>query len=83
MEGYRIRKISGLMVLELLITLLLVTLVLGSTYPNWHIWIEQVRLEAVARRIINAVSFARLSAVVRGEVVILCGSSDQHHCDGA
>ncbi len=82
MERCIVNKTQGLILFELLIIMLLVTLLCTLSYPRWQYTLAHIRMTAVADRITRIVVWSRILATERGQVVILCGSSDHQQCDG-
>ncbi len=67
---------------ELLIVLTLLSIMLVITLPSWHELFAQTRAEVHAEKIAAALRLTRTSAILFGEPVKFCGSTDHKGCDG-
>jgi len=73
-------KVSGLTLLELLISLLLIAVVLNLAVPGFRELLDRNALQTGADRFFNALLLTRSEALKRNQVAILCKSSDGASC---
>ncbi|MDH3560997.1 MAG: GspH/FimT family pseudopilin [Gammaproteobacteria bacterium] len=68
---------------ELLITIVVVTILLALGVPSFQEFIKNNRLTAQTNDFVTAVQLARSEAVKRGSFTTICASTDQATCDVA
>ena len=68
-------------VLELLITLAIISVLTTIAVPAWRNSLSYGRRAAALNDLRSSLAFARSSAIVRGSTVALCTSRDHRHCD--
>ncbi|SDX37068.1 GspH/FimT family pseudopilin [Marinobacter mobilis] len=73
---------GGYTLVELLITVAVVSTILSISIPGFSILIESQRLDSSTDTIGRAVYLARSEAIKRGQWVTLCLSNDGHQCSG-
>tara|TARA_R110001592_G_scaffold52511_6_gene160654 strand:+ start:241 stop:855 length:615 start_codon:yes stop_codon:yes gene_type:complete len=76
------RKKSGFTILELLITLAVLSIVLAFAIPSFQSSIEKNSVSASINEFSAALRLARTEAVKRGRLVVVCPSNDQATCSG-
>lgn len=73
---------SGFTLLELMITLLLLSILLGLSMPEFKNLMERQKAELSIRKLVDAIELAKSSAIATGNMVTLCRSSDGLKCGG-
>ncbi|MEQ8314514.1 MAG: GspH/FimT family protein [Gammaproteobacteria bacterium] len=73
---------SGFTLLELLITLLMLSLLLGIALPDFHELVQQKQSDITIRTLTTALELARTSAITDNSLSTLCRSSDGSECGG-
>lgn len=74
---------SGLTLIELMVTLLVMAVVAGVAFPSFQTLIQNNRLTSQINALSGAVAFARNSALSQPDgSVTLCVSNDQASCSG-
>lgn len=68
--------------LELLISLLIVAILLSYALPNFSKLTEEKKADDTIRRVKEAVTVAKVAAIVNGSYVTLCKSRDGEKCGG-
>ena len=68
-------------VLELLITLAILSILTAVAVPAWHNSLVYGRRAAALNAMRSSLAFARSNAITRGRTVALCTSRDHRHCD--
>lgn len=76
-------KTLGYTLLELLVTLCLMTLVILIAIPGWLDWINTNEAVTQANQLIGAINYARSEAVKRNATISICQSSDGNRCSGS
>jgi len=76
------RKKSGFTILELLITLAVLSIVLTIAIPSFQSTIEKNSVSASASEFAASLRLARTEAIKRGRSVAVCPSNDQATCSG-
>ena len=71
---------SGLTLVELIITLAVVSILIVSTIPGFQSFIESNRIRASVNVFVTHLQLARSEAVKRNRFVVLCPSSDGASC---
>lgn len=72
----------GFSLLELMITLLLLSILLGLSMPEFKSLVETKKVELSIQKLARAIEFAKSSAISSGSLVTLCRSSDGLKCGG-
>lgn len=70
----------GFTVIDLLITLAIMSLLFASAVPNMDSIIAKLESQHVAREVYQSLQVARQHAVTSGKTVSICGSSRQGRC---
>ena len=73
---------AGLTLLELMVTLLIVSILAGLAAPSMSNLISQSRLAAARDSLANAIMMARSEAVYSKQPVTICASTNQSSCSG-
>ena len=68
---------------ELLITIVVVTILLALGVPSFQEFIKNNRVTAQTNDLVTAIQLARSEAIKRGSFTTICASSDQATCSGA
>jgi type IV fimbrial biogenesis protein FimT len=71
----------GMTMIELLITIVVITILLALGVPSYQEFIKNNRVTAQTNDFVSAVQLARSEAVKRGVGAVLCASTDQATCD--
>ena len=71
---------QGFTLFELLITLLLVTLIMGVALPNFSATLARQRQRVEIDALFHAIHRARKESIMRRKVVSLCPSANGHAC---
>ena len=86
-DPYRVSRISAaikyesaLTLLELLLTLAVVSILLLIAIPSTQHFIQRNHLVVDMQKIISALSFARTEAITRGEIVTFCPNNNNLQC---
>ncbi|MCG6889161.1 MAG: GspH/FimT family pseudopilin [Gammaproteobacteria bacterium] len=77
------KKISGFTLLELMITMTLVSLVMAIGIPSMRDFIKNDRLVTQINTMVGHLAYARSEAVTRHQTVIICASSNQTSCSSS
>jgi type IV fimbrial biogenesis protein FimT len=72
---------QAMTVLELLITLAVISILTAIAVPAWHNSLIYGSRAGALNDLRASLAFARSSAIVRGRTVVLCTSQDHRHCD--
>ena len=75
-------KPEGLTLLELLITVLITSILLSISLPGFKDLLELKKSDAVVRKLIDAITLARTTAIASSQLVTLCRSSNGVECGG-
>lgn len=73
---------SGFTLLELMITLLLLSILLVLSMPEFNTLMERQKAELAIRKLATTIELAKSSAIASGTMVTLCRSSDGLKCGG-
>lgn len=73
---------SGFTVTELLICCAIVALLIMLSTPLSHAWVQDHQLQRITNDYLNALGFARATAVTSGYRVTFCRSDDGTRCQG-
>lgn len=77
------KKYSGLTLVELMITLVVIAIALTVAVPGFTNFIRGNRVTSQANEFLVSLTFARSEAIKRGRPVAVCASSDQATCSGS
>lgn len=77
------KRIAGFTIIELMVTVTLLSVVLVLALPGFQSFIQNNRVATQANNFITALTLARSEALKRGTNVSVCASSDQATCTGA
>lgn len=77
-----IRNTSGFTLLELLITVVVLSIVVSIAFPSFQASIERNSVEASLSEFAASLRLARTEAIKRGRLVVVCPSDDQVSCSG-
>jgi type IV fimbrial biogenesis protein FimT len=72
----------GLTLIELLVTIVVLTVLLALGVPSFKEFIKNNRLTAQTNNLVVDIQLARSEAVKRGTNTVICASSDQATCTG-
>lgn len=75
------RKASGFTLLELLVSLVIISLVVGAAVPAGKDWISRYQARRDSAVIYDRLMRLRLHAIYAHRPTTLCPSTDQHGCD--
>jgi prepilin-type N-terminal cleavage/methylation domain-containing protein len=75
-------KTRAFTIIELLLVLLILSIILTIAIPSWHKMMRKNRALAYIDRLQAAIRFTRSAAILLGEPVTFCGSSNHQDCDG-
>lgn len=76
-------KINGFTLVELLITIVVVSILLATGVPAFKDFINNNRLTTQANSLAISIQVARSEAVKRGSGAVICASTDQATCSAA
>ena len=76
-------KIKGFTLVELLITIVVVTILLATGVPSFMEFTKNNRLTAQANSLVISIQVARSEAVKRGTGAVICASTDQATCSAS
>ncbi|MDH3986910.1 MAG: GspH/FimT family protein, partial [Gammaproteobacteria bacterium] len=74
------RSQSGLTLPELIVSLSIISVLSSSGLSGLQTFIQENRMAAEINQFVTALHLARSEAVKHGQRVLLCPSSDGHHC---
>jgi type IV fimbrial biogenesis protein FimT len=77
------RLANAFTLIELLITLLIMSILLAVGLPSFSSFVEAKKSNITITRVKQAVEIAKVSAIVNGRIVTLCKSLDGEKCGGA
>lgn len=77
------KRENGFTLVELLITIVIVTTLLALGVPSIRDFMKQNRLTAQSNALVTALQVARTEAVKRGTDTVLCASSNLTSCTGS
>jgi type IV fimbrial biogenesis protein FimT len=78
----KILSIKGFNLIELLITIFLISIFLTIAVPNFQHLVIENRVDTHVQQLVAAIQFARTEAIKRGENVIFCKSNNSLTCGG-
>ena len=67
---------------EFVVTLSILIILMGLVVPTWQRVRHHNQLQIATTQLLHALRAARMLAIVHDEIVTLCPSDDQHHCQG-
>jgi len=76
------KRQNGLTLIELLITMVVLTIILALGVPSFMQFIKNNRITAQASSLVISVQLARNEAIKRGSGSVICASTDQATCSG-
>jgi type IV fimbrial biogenesis protein FimT len=76
------KRENGFTVVELLITIVVVSILLAMGVPSFMEFVKNNRLSAQANNLVIAIQAARSEAIKRGSGSVICASTDQATCSG-
>ncbi|MGD8617860.1 MAG: GspH/FimT family pseudopilin [Gammaproteobacteria bacterium] len=74
---------NGFTLVELLVTIVVISILLAAGVPSFMEFIKNNRLSAQANNLVISIQEARNEAVKRGSGAVICASSDQATCSGS
>jgi type IV fimbrial biogenesis protein FimT len=77
------RLYLGLTLIEILITVLLTSLLIGLSLPNIKVLQDSASTAVALQRLSKALESAKISAISSGETVTFCGSENSLNCQGS
>lgn len=75
------RRVAGVTIVELMITLVVLSVLLSVAVPAFNNTIKENRLVSAQSRLISFFTFARSVALTRAADVAICPSEDAETCD--
>ena len=75
-------KEPGFTLVELLITIVVVSILLAAGVPAFQSFIKNSRVTSQTNDLISTIQLARSEALKRGTNMVVCASSDQTTCTG-
>ena len=75
-------KCRGFTILEVLITISVAAILLGSGVPALQSFIANNQVTATNNSIVEGLNLARFTAVTSGDEVVICPSADESACTG-
>src|SRR5579862_1824079 len=76
------KKESGFSLIDLLFTLVLLSILLSLAFPAYKYLTAEIRLLTLTERITSALNYARSEAIRHRSIVILCPSENGKTCSG-
>jgi type IV fimbrial biogenesis protein FimT len=73
----------GLSLIELLVSLLILSIVLGMAMPNFASLLHSISSDVTMRKLASAIQVGRSAAITNSATVTLCRSQDGLACGGA
>lgn len=73
---------EGFTLLEIIVILVLLIVLFLIAIPCFRYLLEGNQITVWTNRFSSAIRFTRNAAISRGNIIILCGSSNQKSCDG-
>lgn len=77
------RNITGISLVELLVTLAVAALILGLSIPTFSAFLQSNRRAAAVNRLVSQLNHARYAALAQGEEIVVCASRDASSCSDA
>lgn len=78
----KIKSCGGFTLLELLITLLILSVLLGQSLPGFQQMLNAKKADLTMKKLAQSIQYARSSAIRTGKFVTLCRSNDGESCGG-
>jgi type IV fimbrial biogenesis protein FimT len=75
-------KKTGFSLLELLITIVLISIISTLAFPSFQSFFMQSQSKTLATQLMQALHLARSEAMLRGITITLCQSADHTTCSG-
>ncbi len=75
-------KSQGLTVIELLITLFILSLLTAIALPDFEEMLQQKRIDLTAKELRQAIEVARTAAITKNSIVTICRSKQGNSCSG-
>ncbi len=72
----------GFTLIELLVSVFIFSILISLAIPAWQHLQTKNQTQAVVNKLVTAINFARQQALMKHEVIKVCGSSDKQHCNG-
>ena len=83
MQGIGLTKnVAGFNLLELMITLSLMSILSAVALPNYNNWTAAQRAEADARTVLRLIQMTRSEAIYSGKQLTFCGTDENQLCVG-
>jgi type IV fimbrial biogenesis protein FimT len=77
------RRSNGFTLVELMVTILIVAVLAAIALPSFRNVIQRNRVAAASNDLLASVSYARNTAITRGQLVSMCPSTDGASCTSA
>jgi len=74
---------NGFSLLEIVVVLTIVFIILVFAIPSERIFLTNAKVDALRLQLQRAIDLTRSEAIMRGETVTLCGSSNKNTCTGS
>ncbi len=77
------RAQNGFTMLELMVTLVVLSILLGIGVPSFQSVIRNNRIASATNELVGALTYARSEAMKRGDTVTACPTVDEESCAGS
>ncbi len=77
------RRSGGFTLVELMVTILIVAVLAAIALPSFRNVIQRNRVAAASNDLLASLSYARNTAITRGQLVSMCPSADGSSCTSA
>jgi type IV fimbrial biogenesis protein FimT len=77
------RRSKGFTLVELMVTILIVAVLAAIALPSFRNVIQRNRVAAASNDLLASLSYARNTAITRGQLVSMCPSTDGANCTSA
>lgn len=74
---------NGFTLIELILTLTVLAILVSLSVPAFQDFQQRQRIVSVANELVAHINLARMNAVTRGELTVVCPSSDGLRCSGS